>query len=62
MVEEGVEHEELGSRGFDLNLFNEEWEGFVGDYVKELPYLSIIMKLWLEYWEDHLNRMKKRVD
>ena len=61
LVEEGVEHEELGLRGFDLNLFNEEWEGFVGDYVKELPYLLIIMKLWLEYWEEQLDRMNKKV-
>ena len=34
VVEEGVEYEELGLRGFDFNLFNEEREGFVVDYVK----------------------------
>ena len=27
VVEEGVEHEELGLQGFDLNLFDEEREG-----------------------------------
>ena len=45
VVEEGVEHEELGLRGFDFNLFDEEREGCAGDDVKELPYLLILMKL-----------------
>ena len=44
MVEEGVEHEELGLQGFGFNLFDEEREGCVGDDVKELPYLLIFMK------------------
>ena len=34
VVEEGVEHEDLGLRGFDFNLFNEDREGCVGDDVK----------------------------
>ena len=59
MVEERVEHEELGPRGFDFNLFNEEREGCVGYDVKELPYLLMIMKLWPGYWEDQLNHMKE---
>ena len=45
-VEEGVEHEELGLRGFDFNLFNEDREGCVRKNMKEFPYLLIIMKLW----------------
>ena len=35
VVEEGVEIEEIGLRGFDYNLFDEEREGCVGEYVKE---------------------------
>ena len=35
VVEEGVEHEELGLQGFDFNLFDEEREGCVGGDVKE---------------------------
>ena len=46
MVEEGVEHEELGLQGFGFNLFNEKREGCVGDDVKELLYLVIVMELW----------------
>ena len=34
MVEVGVKREELGLRGLDFNLFDEEREGYVGDDVK----------------------------
>ena len=34
LFEEGVGHEELGLRGFDFKLFDEEREGCVGDDVK----------------------------
>ena len=30
VVEDGVEHKDLGLQGFDLNLSNKEREGFVG--------------------------------
>ena len=46
VVEEGVEHEEIGPRGFDFNLFDEDREWCVGEDVKELPYLLMIMKSW----------------
>ena len=51
MVEGGVEHEQIGIRGFDFNLFDEEREGCVGDDVKQLPYLLMLMELWPGYWE-----------
>ena len=44
LVDEGVEDEELGLQGFDLNLFDKDSEGCVGDYVKELHYLLMLMK------------------
>ena len=50
VVEEGVEHEELGLRGFDFNLFDEEMEGSVGYDVKELTSLLMLMTLWLGDW------------
>ena len=61
MVEEGVDHEELGLRGFDFNLLDEDREGCVGDNVKKLPYLLMIMKLWPGYWEEQIDRMNKKV-
>ena len=62
MVEEGVEHEDLGLRGFNFNLFNEEREILVGDNVKEFPCLLMFIKLWTGDWEKQLNRMNKKVD
>ena len=51
MVEEGVEHEELGLRGSDFNIFNEERDGCVADNMKVLPYLLIPTQLWPGDWE-----------
>ena len=62
MVDEGVEHEELGLQGFNFNLFDEKREGCVGEDVKELPYLLMIIKLWPGDWEDQLYRINKKVD
>ena len=45
MVEEGIDHEELGIKGFDFNLFDEDREGCVGYNVKEFLYLLMIIKL-----------------
>ena len=56
MVEEGVEHEELGQQGFGFNLFDEEREGCVGDNAKELPYLLMPTQLWTGNWEGHLDQ------
>ena len=62
MVEEGVEHEELGRRGFDFNLFDEERDGCVGDDVKELPYLLMLMKSWPGDLEEKLKQTNNNVD
>ena len=48
VVEEGVEHEELGLRGFGFNLYEEEREGCVGVNMKELIYFLMLVKLWPE--------------
>ena len=45
MVDEEVEHEEIVIQGFGFNLFNEEREGCVGDYVKELTYMLMLINL-----------------
>ena len=50
MVEGGVENKELSIRGFDFNLFDEDREGFVGDDMKEIPYLFMIIRLWNGDW------------
>ena len=62
VVEDGVEHEDVGLRCFDFNLFDEERDGCVGDDVKLLPYLLMIMKLLNGDWEEHIDPMNKKVD
>ena len=62
MVEDGVEHEELGLHGFDFDASDEEREECVGDDVKELPYIIIFMKLWPGDWEEQLNQLNKKLD
>ena len=62
VVEEGVEHEELGLRVFDFNLFDEDRKGCVGCNVKELPYFLILMQLWPGNWEEKLDQMNKKLD
>ena len=62
VVEQGVEHEEIGLRGFDFNLFDEERQGCVGGDVKELLYFLMILKLWPGDLEEQLKRMNKNVD
>ena len=62
VVEKVFEHEELGIHGFDFNLFDGEWEGGVGDDLKDLPYLLMLMKLWPDDWEEKLDRTNKKLD
>ena len=62
VVEKGFEHEELGLQGFDFNLFDGEREGGVGDGLKDLPYLLMLMKLWPDDWEEQFDRTNKKLD
>ena len=62
MVDEGFEHKELGIQGFGFNLFDEDREGCVRGYVKEFPYLLMIIKLWPGGWEEQLDHMNTKVD
>ena len=45
MIYGGIEHEELGLRGFYFNVFSEKRDGCLGDDVKEFPYLLMLIKL-----------------
>ena len=62
VIEEGVEHEDIGIEGFGFNLFDEDMERCVGDYVKEFPYLIMFIKLWPRYWEEQIYQMNKKMD
>ena len=45
VVEEPSDHEDIGLRGFDLNIFDEDEEGVVREGYSE-PYLKMLIKLW----------------
>ena len=61
MVEEPSDHEEIGLRGFDFNIFDEDKEGVVREECCG-PYLKFLIKLWPGDWVDQLKRMNKKVD
>ena len=61
MVEEPSDHEDIGLRGFDFNIFDEDEEGVVREEYNG-PYLKILIKLWPGDWIDQLKRMNKKVD
>ena len=44
-VEKGKDHDEIGLRGFDFNLFGKDEEGFVREGFSEYPCLLILMKI-----------------
>ena len=62
VVEDPTDHEEIGLRGFDFNVFNEDKEGFVREGSSEFPYLLMSTKLWHGDWMIQLNRMNQKVD
>ena len=59
---EGNGHDEIGLRGFDLNLFGEYEETFGGEGLSEYPYLLILMDLWPGDWNNQLKRINIKVD
>ena len=45
VVEEPTDHEEIGLRGFDCNVFDKDEEGVVREGSSEFPYLLMLIKL-----------------
>ena len=46
VVEESKDNDEIGLRGFDINLFGEDKGGDGREELSEYHYLLISMKLW----------------
>ena len=61
VVEEPCDHEDIGLRGFDFNIFDEDEEGVVREECSG-PYLRFLIKLWPGYWIDRLKRINQKVD
>ena len=56
VVEEPSDHEDIGLRGFDFNIFDKDEEGIVREGCSE-PYLLMLIKLWPGDWISQLKRM-----
>ena len=61
VVEEPCDHEDIGLRGFDFNISDEDEEGF-GREECSGPYLKTSIKLWPGDLIDQLKRMNRKVD
>ena len=61
VVEEPSYHKDIGLRGFDFNIFNENEEGVVREGCSE-PYLKMLIKLWHGDWISQLERTNLKVD
>ena len=60
VVEEPCDHEDIGLRGFDFNILDEDEEGVVREECSG-PYLKMLIKLWPGDWIDQLKRMNQKV-
>ena len=61
MVEEPCDQVDIGLRGFDYNIFDEDEGGVVREECSG-PYLKMLIKLWPGDWIDQLKRMNQKVD
>ena len=62
VVEDPTDHEDIGLRGFDLNLFGKDEEGVVREGSSEFPYLLILIKIWPDNCKTQLNSTNQKVD
>ena len=50
VAEKTTDHEGIGLRGFDFNIFDEDEKGVEREGSSEFPYLLMLIKLWPRYW------------
>ena len=62
VVEEPIDHEEIGLQGFDFNVFGQDEEGVVREGSSEFPYLLMSIILWPGDCMTQLKRMNQKVD
>ena len=61
-VEDPTDHEEIGLREFDFNLFEKNKDGVVREGSSDFPYLLMLIKLWPRNWKTQLKRTNNKVD
>ena len=62
VVEYLTDHEEMGLRGCDFNVFNHYEEGVVRDGSSEFPCLLMLMNICTVNWKTQFKRMNQKVD
>ena len=62
VIEEPTDHDEIGLRGFGINLFHEYEKGVGREGSSEFSYLIMLIKLWPGNWKTQLKRMNHNVD
>ena len=62
VIEEPTDHEEIGLRGFDLDVFNEDEEGVVREGSSEFPYILMLIKICPGNWISQLKSTNHKVD
>ena len=61
VIGEPSDHEYIGLRGFDFNIFDEDEDGVVREGCSE-PYLKMLIKIWPGGWISQLKRINQKVD
>ena len=62
VLEEATDHDDIGPRGLDFNLFGIEEKGVGREGSIQFPYWLMLIKIWPGYWKTQLKRMNQRVD
>ena len=62
IVEDTTDHDEIGLRGFDLNVSDKDEEGVVRGGSSEFPYLLMLIELRPGDCMTQLKRMNQKVD
>ena len=62
VVEEATDHDEIGLRGLDFNLFDEDEKGLGREGSSEFPYLIMLIEICPGYWKTQLKRINLNMD
>ena len=62
VLEYPTDHDEIGLREFDFNLFNKDKKGVGRERSSEFTYLLMLIKIWPGYQKDKLKRTNQKLD
>ena len=61
-IEEEIDHDEIGIRGFNFNFFGKYEKGVGREGSSDFSYLLMIVKLWPKDWKTPMKMMNLKVD